>query len=120
MDFKQQLIDGDPVAREPGLDEFHAQAMRQRMLLEAGAERVEREDGSRTFGRPWLRPVALAAALVVCLVTGVAVGLRMNQQEPAVGRPFQGRQNEPQTRQLQFATPGGTRIIWTFHQEFDL
>ena len=25
-----------------------------------------------------------------------------------------------ETRQLQFATPGGTRIIWVFNSEFDL
>jgi hypothetical protein len=151
MDLRKSLIEGDPVAREPELDAFHAQTMRQRVLLEArNTERVEREGLSRAFGeregvslteregvslteregvslteregfsRAWLQPVAVATAVAACLVAGVAVGLRI-QQEPGVGRPFQSRQDAaPSTRQMQFSTPGGTRIIWTFHQEFDL
>ena len=127
MDFKQQLIHGDPVAREPGLDELHAQTIRQRMLLEARSTRVEREDFNRAFGRTveregFSRAFVVAGALAACLVAGVSIGLRMNVPQPIApaGRPFQGGQDQPQTRQLQFATPGGTRIIWTFHQEFDL
>jgi|SRR6185436_19804056 len=132
-DYKTLLVDGDPVAREPGLDAFHANAMRQRMLLEA---RMEREDSSRAdlaregFSRAtawWLRPIAVVGAVAACLVVAIVVGLRINDNESAtpatgrsgyVGRPFQGRRTPP--RQLQFATPGGTRIIWTFHQEIDL
>jgi len=126
MDFKRQLIEGDPVAREPGLDAFHAQAMRQRVILEArDAEREgfrdeEREGFSRAITLWWLRPIVVAGALAACLVAGVGIGLRLNDHEAmtSVGRSFQGRQIPP--RQLQFATPGGTRVIWTFHQEIDL
>jgi hypothetical protein len=128
MELNQILPDGDPIAREPGLDAFHAEAMRQRVLLEArNSEREgfgEREWFTRAFARPWLRPVAVAGALAACLAAGVGIGLRINENESAterssyVGRPFQGRLAPP--RQLQFATPGGTRIIWTFHQEIDL
>src|SRR6185436_17148446 len=113
MDLKHHLIEGDPVAREPGLDEFHADAMRQRMLLEA---RMEREDFSRATTW-WLRPIAVVGAVAACLVVAIVVGLRINTAGDApayVGRPVEGRQAP--TRQLQFATPGGTRIIWTFHQ----
>jgi len=110
MELKQILSEGDPVAREPELDAFHADAMRQRVLLEA---RAEREDVSRTA---WLRPIAVAAALAVCLMAGVSVGLRMNETQPIAPAAV----TAPATRQLQFATPGGTRIIWTFHQEIDL
>ena len=78
----------------------------------------------------WL-PVALVFA-------AIGIGLRINTGDvsPAyVERPFppslgygetrrslgvggQGRGQAP--RQLQFATPGGTRIIWTFHEGFSL
>lgn len=118
MDLRKQLIDGDPVAREPELDAFHAQTMRRRVVLEA---RAERERSSGAFTRAWwLQPIAVAAAIAVCLVAAVAVGIRINQPEPGVARSSRDRQDRPQTRQLQFATPGGTRIIWTFHQEFEL
>jgi hypothetical protein len=114
MNLKQHLIDGDPVAREPELGGFHADAMRQRMLAEAVIEPTA----------PvlwWLRPIAVAGALVACLIAAIGIGLRINTGDVSptyVARPFQGRGQPP--RQLQFASPGGTRIIWTFHQEFDL
>jgi hypothetical protein len=114
-DYRRHLVDGDPIAREPELDAFHAQAMRQRVLVEAQTQ------PSAAAALWWLRPIAVAGALAMCLLVAVAVGLRMNSGDvsPAyVERPFQGRGQPP--RQLQFASPGGTRIIWTFHQEFDL
>ena len=124
MDLKRRLIDGDPVAREPELDAFHAQTMRQRVVLEARTgEREgfpEREGFSRATAS-WLQPVAVAGALAACLVAGVGIGLRINGTDvSSVERPFQGRGLQSPPRQLQFATPGGTRIIWTFHQELDI
>src|SRR6185503_18079098 len=35
MNLNQQLLDGDPVTREPNLEPADAQAIRQRMLVEA-------------------------------------------------------------------------------------
>lgn len=119
MDLKHHLSESDPVAREPGLDAFHVDAMRQRVLREArDAEREGVGDAERKgFSRAWwLRPSAVATALAVCLATAVAIGLRMNERQPLAPAPAA----QETTRQLQFATPGGTRIIWTFHQELDL
>jgi len=119
MDLRKQLTDADPAAREPELDAFHAQTMRQRVLLErervsrAAEERMEREG----FSRAWLQPVAVLGALAVCLAAGIAVGSRMNTEQP-VGSPEPARIST--TRQLHFATAGGTRIIWTFNQELSL
>jgi hypothetical protein len=115
MNLKQQLLDGDPVAREPELDAFEAQAMRQRVLVEA------RNQPSTAPGLWWLRPIAVAGAVAACLLVAIAVGLRINPGDVApvsAGRPSPSRQSPP--RQMQFASPGGTRIIWTFHQEMDL
>jgi len=110
MDLRKQLIDGDPVAHEPELSARHTQAMRQRVLLEARTQQAttEREGLSRAFG--------LAAALAACLIAGVTIGLRMNERQPIAPAPA----SQHVVRQLQFSTPGGTRIIWTFHQEFEL
>jgi hypothetical protein len=119
MNLKQQLTAGDPVAREPQFDEFHARTMRQRVLLEARtAERegaAAREGFSRAFGW-WLRPVAVAAAMAVCLMAGILIGMRINSSSAA--QPLPGPEERP--RQVQFSTPGGTRIIWTLHQDLDL
>ena len=121
MDLRKQLTDADPAAREPELDAFHAQTMRQRVVLEARhakrTERTEREGFSRAFSRAWLQPVAVLGALAVCLAAGIAVGSRMNTEQP-VGSPEPARIST--TRQLHFATAGGTRIIWTFNQELSL
>jgi hypothetical protein len=116
MDLKPHLIDGDPLAREPELDALHAQAMRQRVTLEA-----RNQAAAAASARWWLQPAAVAGALVACLAAGIAIGLRVNgvDPSPSVGRPAAGRQSPP-PRQMQFASPGGTRIIWTFHQELDL
>ncbi len=110
VDYKKLLVEGDPVAREPELDAFHAQAMRQRVLLEA--RRSERDGLSRA----WLRPLAVAGALAACLAAGVAAGLRMNEPQPLAPAVL----TAPAVRQMQFETPGGTRIIWTFRQDLDL
>ena len=108
-DYRRLLAEGDPVAREPELDVFHAQTMRQRVVLESRSERVEREVLSRAL--------AVAAAIAACLIVGVTVGLRMNDRQPLAPAPVA---THTTPRQMQFSTPGGTRIIWTFHQEFDL
>jgi hypothetical protein len=117
MNLKQHLLDADPVSRDPELDAFHAQTMRQRIVLEAAAQ------PAASPARWWLRPIAVAGALAACLVAGVGIGLRIDSADVVssnVERPFQGRGRVEAPRQMQFAAPGGTRIIWTFHQEFEL
>jgi hypothetical protein len=116
MNIRQQLIDGDPVARAPELDVSDAQAIRQRVIAEA---RVDRAAAPAQLW--WLSPIAVGAALAVCLLVAIGLGLRISNEPSAyVERPVQGRGLSVPPRQMQFASPGGTRIIWTFHQEFDL
>ena len=118
MKLKQYLVDGDPVARERELDARDAQTIRARILVDA------RNQPATAPALWWLRPAAVAGGLAVCLAAGIGIGLRINDREPlgpatVVGRPLQGRQSPP-PRQLQFATPGGTRIVWTFHEKLEL
>jgi hypothetical protein len=112
-ELKRLLAESDPVAREPGLSEVDVQAMRRRIVVESWRQ------PEPVPTPPWPRPLALAAALAACLALGVGIGLRL------------GRSNSPGTpgaispagdvrRQLQITSPGGTRIIWTFHQELSL
>ncbi len=54
------------------------------------------------------------------IASGVVAGLRMpvSVAEPGVMMPRVPDAGE--RRQVQFATPGGTRIIWTIDPEFRL
>jgi hypothetical protein len=77
-----------------------------------------------------LQPLALAASLAVCLATGVTIGVRLGgggspsvmsvTSVPTRAVAPAGSPGSDVRRQLQITSPGGTRIIWTFHQELDL
>jgi hypothetical protein len=70
----------------------------------------------------WPRPLLVGATVAVTLVGGVMVGrwvtwrdartvsIRPQAASAGVSAP---------RRQLQFATPGGTRIIWVFDPDFN-
>jgi hypothetical protein len=81
----------------------------------------------------WLRrPVLVATTIVAIISVGVAAGLRVDfasRSQPA--RPMElvalpasvapeTADMNPQNRQLQFKTAGGTRIIWVFNSDLDL
>jgi hypothetical protein len=106
------MREDDPLQRDPGLSEAEAAAIRRRVVSEAIGR------GARRVG--WRDAVAVAAAVALMVAVGVTTGRRLPPPAvPAVvtddeaGRPAE-------RRQLQFATPGGTRIIWTFDSEFSL
>jgi hypothetical protein len=74
----------------------------------------------------WPRPLWVAATIVLTLSAGIIAGLRLSAPE------FSAFQRPPNTvstiaaspaagdrRQVQFATPGGTRIIWVLNAEFN-
>jgi hypothetical protein len=71
----------------------------------------------------WQRPLAMAAVVVLMVGSGVIAGRRAASRQPAVApaaEPSPAQAGALEQRQLQFATPGGTRIIWVFNPEFDL
>jgi hypothetical protein len=124
-DLKRLLVEGDPVAREPGMSDADIQAMRRAILVEA---RRQPESAPASWR---LHPLALAAALAVCLATGVTIGVRLGGGGSAsvmsvtsvptrAVAPAASPAGSDVRRQLQITSPGGTRIIWTFHQELDL
>jgi hypothetical protein len=104
---------------ETGLTPDEAQAIRREMIA-AIPDIVD--------VRPmWRRPlvVAVAAAGLVASVTGI-FGHRLGPR-PAVApeMPPMQAQMDPsggggERRQLQFSTPGGTRIIWIFDESLRL
>ena len=102
----------DPLGDESEHQELSAadaQAIRRAMLAAIPAATV----------RPiWRRPVLLAAAAALVASVSGAVGHRLATRsdiEPVIESleaPVTAGDSE--RRQLQFATPGGTRIIWVF------
>lgn len=73
--------------------------------------------------RLWM-PRLLAAAMVALVCAGVwAVRQPAPAREVATDRPEGGRPTEARSsvvRQMQFSTPGGTRVIWVFDASFEM
>jgi hypothetical protein len=111
-DVKTVLHEGDPAATDEGLSLEQVHALRRAMLNAA-----RRPDVVRT---PWQRPLAVAAIIALTVGAGIFTGQRLAQtpagrlDSPAAAAPEEGR------RQLQFSTPGGTRIIWVFDPDFSV
>ena len=99
------LREHDPVAP---LTAEEAMAIRHAVVVEA--RRVSATSVPSTRLLPVL---ALGSALVVAVTAGVFVARA--QPEAAARISASG-----EVRQLQFATPGGTRIIWQFNSGFSL
>jgi hypothetical protein len=55
----------------------------------------------------------VAATVAATLLAGVLIGRRLPHDDLP-------RASEPARRQVQFDTPGGTRIIWVINPDFDL
>ncbi len=119
-DLTKLLRDADPLREDEGLSPADAQAIRRRMFAAVQPE---------FFAIPaWQRPFAVAAVVALMVAVGVVTGRRMTSDEaipPTVTRtastvPAGGSSAGSEMRQLQFASPGGTRIIWIFDQNVRL
>jgi predicted pyridoxine 5'-phosphate oxidase superfamily flavin-nucleotide-binding protein len=111
------LAGGDPVAREAGLAAADLAAMRRAVVAAAETQ------ASASF---WPHPMFLAATVAATIVVGVVLGAGLPQRAPrppasrlALSDPAVPTTGVAERRQLQFATPGGTRIIWVFDPEFN-
>jgi hypothetical protein len=107
------LREGDPAA-DSELSTMQVDAMR-RTVLDA----ARRPDVVRT---PWHQPLAMATMVALMIAAGIVAGRKWTidvenvRPQPETARPAPTEQR----RQLQFSTPGGTRIIWVFDPEFTI
>lgn len=111
--LRELLRRGDPAAdgRAPAPEEVRL--LRARVLEEA-----RRSPGRARRGA--LRPaVAFGWAALVCVVVLVATGTAfLWRSEPTPDPPLAaGAVDEAAPRQVQFTTPGGTRIVWVLYPE---
>jgi hypothetical protein len=104
--------DGDPAASDKGLSPAQAEHMRRQILSAA-----RQPDVLRT---PWQQPLAVAAVIALTVAAGIIAGQRFPRDGEAPLSPGPEASSEDGRRQLQFSTPGGTRIIWVFDPEFSV
>lgn len=125
--LRSALREGDPAAdgREPAPDEVAR--LRARVLdaaLDAGSERDHLlhphcvpEGGGR-----WT-PAAVAAALLLLMIAGAVVvrfdpgGTAERRLESADEPGGEIDTAGPEGRQIQFTTPGGTRVVWMLYPD---
>jgi hypothetical protein len=103
-----------------GMSEDARLAMRRLVVAEARAR------ATREARLSWKRPVTIAAMVVLLIAVGMTSGHRLDSTAPAPSRLIDGSSRGPgdptvrSKRQLQFATPGGTRVIWVFDPDLHL
>jgi hypothetical protein len=111
-DIRSMLQNGDPIAREGDLSAADSGDLRRRLQ-------------SADTQAPPTRRRALApltATLVLLIVGGVWITRRAVPQSPPQAFPSVAVESGRQPvglRQLQFITPGGTRVFWTFHPQME-
>jgi len=114
-EITRQLRDADPVPREPGLSNEQKADIRRAMLAAAPRD-------ARTTAIGLWKNLSMAAALTVIVVIGVMF-VRNGDTVPIGERtppPPASDSSDGGRTQLQFSTPGGTRIIWTIDPAFHL
>ena len=114
------LQESDPVRDDPALSTTDAREIRRAML---GAV----ETLPSLF---FPRTLPVAALVVVMIVAGATAGRRLTvppsvqTAREASDATIGGRSGTPgnnvERRQVRFATPGGTRIIWTIDPNFQM
>ena len=75
--------------------------------------------------RIWFAPLAVAATVVAMVAVGIAMGGRFDATAARAvpddaGVDVPATQTPGRARQLQFSTPGGTRIIWILNSDLNL
>ena len=112
-DIGRLLRDGDPIALEPEMSAADVKAARRTVLAALATT-------DRATNR-WPGPLLAGAAVTAALAAGVLVGLRTPapRVSPIETASTRASDSGRAHRQLQFASPGGTRIIWVFDPEFN-
>ena len=119
-DVGDRLRSADPVDGEPPPSAEDLRRMRHAVTAAARDARP---------ARAWGRPAWIAAVTAVVMVAGVSVdqlrraqgrGASVASPRDAPGASAMSTGLARQRRQLQFVTPGGTRVIWVFDSEFEI
>ena len=116
-DVGRLLRDADPLTKEAGLSPSTAGDLRRAIVAAA-------RDATKSAVW-WPKPLAVAATVVVTSTAGVLLGRALPRHDARTASVRTERPSssapaaDSERRQLQFATPGGTRIIWVFDPDFN-
>jgi hypothetical protein len=113
-DLQTLLTGADPVAQGPDLSPAEARAMR-RVILAAAED-------TRSTTDTWSGAMPIATVVIITVALGVVVGRRLplTPLSDDARASVVTETDAAERTQVQFATPGGTQIIWTIDPEFDL
>lgn len=99
--IQSRLRAGDPASREPQMSGADAARIRESILA----------------ARPATSRFGATVPVAIALLGAAGGSVWVVQSTP----PAEVRQIEPpRQRQLQFSTPGGTRVIWFFNPDFEV
>lgn len=110
--IRQRLKDADPVGAEQPLALSEIQAMRRRVVAAVDDRRLQRVRSAQ------LRLAVAAIVLVASVVAPLAHLWESKEAQRLAARAAEHASEPSNTRQLQFITPGGTRVIWVFNPGF--
>jgi hypothetical protein len=104
-DLRSRLTQDDPLLRERDLSGAESHRLRERILAAKPASTVS-----------YSKVMFPIAAMLLFVAVGSGWWVRSSVPDTALAlEPSQVR-----PRQLQFSTPGGTRVIWTLNDNFEL
>jgi hypothetical protein len=113
-DITRRLREADPVGREPGLTP-EAVAELRRVVVTAA-----QEPARASFSTVMLRTVAVAAAAALIVGAGTIAKRRAPAPTVTPGATPAAAPAAAERTQVQFSTPGGTRIVWTIDPSFHI
>jgi len=102
-DLRSRLTQGDPLLREGDLSEAESRRLRGQILAAKPAAASVQS-----------RLVLPIAAMLLFMAAGSGWLVRTSVPTRVL------ESSQARTRQLQFSTAGGTRVIWTFNDNFEL
>ena len=117
-DWRTRLREADPAT---GAELPIADVRRIRSVVLAAAG--QRHDAA---GWTWSRPFVLVSAVLLVFCVSVLTALQQSQVrtpgpvDVKTMRNVDADAGPVERQQLQFATPGGTRIIWVFDSQFEV
>ena len=111
-DLRRRLREADPVAAEPPPSPDEMARMRRTILTASPARAAPRSRPRATL--------ALAAILTIAAAAGAVSARRFAAQQVEQPAALEASAVTAPRTQVQFSTPGGTRIIWTFDPAFQL